>query len=296
MKNFTALDFETANASRSSVCSIGLAKVKNGEIIDTYYSLVNPGEHFDSRNIAVHGIRPEDVRNAPSFADIFTEVIDFIGSDPIVAHFAQFDINVLRGTAQKHGLTLPDNLYFCSCMLSKTMLTLPSHKLNVVAGHFNFQFSHHNALEDAVACAVIVNHMIKPYPTLETMLDKLGYSFGSLTGLSFHKQKKELHPKKRPVAVSADQSHPFYNKALAFTGKLTGMTRQEAIELATKFGAEVHSAVNKNTDYLIVGESDAKKYRSGFVSANIQRAKSWQDKGSAVKLVSENKFFEVLLK
>lgn len=71
MKNFTALDFETANASRSSVCSIGLAKVKNGEIIDTYYSLVNPGERFDSRNIAVHGIRPEDVRNAPSFADIF---------------------------------------------------------------------------------------------------------------------------------------------------------------------------------------------------------------------------------
>ncbi|WP_197076581.1 exonuclease domain-containing protein [Domibacillus indicus] len=292
MKNFTALDFETANASGSSVCSIGLAKVVNGEIDRTYYSLVNPGERFDARNIAVHGIRPEDVQDAPSFADIFDEILAFIGNDPIVAHFAQFDINVLRGTAGKHQLTLPNNPYFCSCMLAKSLLTLPSNKLNVVAGHFNFTFNHHNALEDAIACAVIVNGMSNNYSSIDMLLEKANYSFGYIHGDSF-KKKKPISKRKQPAKTAA---HPFSQKAIAFTGTLTAMKRQEAIDLVKSLGATIHSTVKKDTDYLIVGESDAKKYRNGQLSLQIRKAKEWQARGSAVKLVSERKFFDVLSK
>lgn len=292
MKNFTALDFETANASRSSVCSIGLAKVVNGEIDRTYYSLVNPCERFDARNIAVHGIRPKDVEDAPSFAHIFDEVMAFIGDDPIVAHFAQFDINVLRGTADKHRLTLPNNPYFCSCMLAKSVLTLSSNKLNVVAGHFDFTFNHHNALEDAVACAVIVNNMMKHHVSLNQFLEEANYSFGYIHGDSFKKKK----PVRRSKPKSKPFGHPFSQKSIAFTGTLTLMKRQEAIDLVTSLGANVHATVKKDTDYLIVGESDAKKYRNGHISAQIQKAKNWQAKGGPVKLVSERKFFDVLSK
>ncbi|WP_309086890.1 exonuclease domain-containing protein [Domibacillus sp.] len=293
MKNFTALDFETANASRSSVCSIGLAKVVDGEIKKTYYSLVNPKERFDSRNIAVHGIRPENVADAPSFSDIFDEVIAFIGEDPIVAHFAQFDISVLRSTAQKHGLSLPNNPYFCSCMLAKSMLKLPSNKLNVVAGHFNFTFNHHNALEDAVACAVVVNGMMERHASLAAFLQEAQYGFGYIHGESFRKKKPDKPaPVQKPKADAG--VHPFAQKAISFTGTLTCMKRQEAIHIVESLGASIHPTVKKNTDYLIVGESDAKKYRDGQLSAQIQRARNWQSKGGAIKLVSEQKFFKAI--
>lgn len=293
LKNFTALDFETANASRSSVCSIGLAKVIDGKIDRTYYSLVNPHERFDARNIAVHGIRPEDVRDAPSFSHIFDEVIAFIGDDPIVAHFAQFDINVLRGTAQKHQLQLPNNPYFCSCMLAKSVLTLPSNKLNVVAGHFNFTFNHHNALEDAVACAVIVNHMMKHHSSLDQFLKEANYAFGYIHGDSFKKMRPLPRRKQKQKQVS---DHPFFQKSIAFTGTLTSMKRKEAADLVTGLGGNVHLSVKKDTDYLIVGDTDAEKYRNGHVSAQIQKAKNWQEKGAPVKLVSEKKFFDTIYK
>ena len=295
MKNFTALDFETANASRSSVCSIGLAKVINGEVQKTYYSLVDPGERFDARNIAVHGIRPADVRDAPSFADIFDEVMAFIGTDPIVAHFAQFDINVLRGTAKKYGLLLPNNPYFCSCMLAKSVLRLPSNKLNVVAEHFHFTFNHHNALEDAVACAVIVNGMMEHHASLAAFLEEAQYSFGFIHGNSFQK-RKPVKPVRVRKPKRASGTHPFSKKSVSFTGTLTSMKRQEAIDIVTELGAAVHSTVKQDTDYLIIGETDAKKYRNGHPSRQIQTAKAWQAKGGPVKLVSEHKFFEVIFK
>jgi DNA polymerase-3 subunit epsilon len=294
MMNFVALDFETANASRSSVCSIGLAKVAGNEIIDTYYSLVNPGERFDSRNITVHGIHPADVQDAPTFQNIYEDVFAFIGSDPIVAHFAQFDINVLRGTAEKYALPLPDNPYFCSCMLSKKLLKLSSNKLNVVAGHFDFQFDHHNALEDAIACATIVINMTKDHPTLQSLLNEIGYSFGCLNGPAFRKNK--TIGKKTPVIGKTDKLHPFYNKSLCFTGTLTSIKRAYAIELVTNLGARVHTTLKKDTDYLIVGESDARKYRNGQVPKKIQQVKEWQEQKHDVKIVSEQKFFEVILK
>ncbi|WP_050181682.1 exonuclease domain-containing protein [Domibacillus robiginosus] len=292
MKNFTALDFETANASRSSVCSIGLAKVVDGKIQKTYYSLVNPNEYFDARNIAVHGIRPEEVKDAPSFSDIFNEVMTFIGDDPIVAHFAQFDINVLRSTAKKHGLSLPNSPYFCSCMLAKSVLQLPSYKLNVVAGHFNFTFNHHNALEDAIACAVVVNGMMKSHASLTAFLEKAEYGFGYLHGDSFRKKKPVRPQSRKPKPASS--THPFFGKSISFTGTLTSMKREEAINIVESFGANVHPAVKKNTDYLIVGETDAKKYRNGSLSRQIQAAKDWQARGGTVKLVSEQKFFDVI--
>ncbi|MGG3448587.1 exonuclease domain-containing protein [Domibacillus aminovorans] len=294
MIHFVALDFETANASRSSVCSIGLAKVAGSEITDTYYSLVNPGEQFDSRNIAVHGIHPADVQDAPTFQELYEDVFAFIGHDPIVAHFAQFDINVLRGTAEKYALPLPDNPYFCSCMLAKKLLKLPSHKLNVVADHFDFQFEHHNALEDAIACATIVIHMTKEHSSLHHLLSEIDYSFGYLNGPAFHKNKAPR--KKTPVKVELDKHHPFYEKSLCFTGTLTSMKRADAIELVTKRGAHVHTSLKKDTDYLIVGESDAIKYRKGQVSSKIQQAKEWQQAGYKVKLVSEHKFFGAVFK
>ena len=83
---FIALDFETANGKRTSICSVGMVKVVNNEIVESFYTLVNPFDYFSQTNIEVHGITPEDVIDAPSFEYVFPYMMQFIDKLPVVAH------------------------------------------------------------------------------------------------------------------------------------------------------------------------------------------------------------------
>ncbi|EMG27613.1 hypothetical protein X560_0591 [Listeria fleischmannii 1991] len=187
--NFCMLDFETANGNRTSPCSIGIVKVENGEFRDTFYSLINPEEPFYRRNIEIHGIYPDDVASAPTFQELYPYICDFIGTMPVTAHFASFDMSVFRKTAEKYHLAVPANPYFCSCILSKQILPLKSHRLNQVADYFNIYFNHHNALDDSKAAAMIVLKLAELTKTtsVETLIHSAGYRFGQMNGTSFSK-------------------------------------------------------------------------------------------------------------
>ena len=65
MRHF-AVDVETANNQRSSICQIGLVEVLDDRVVPVYSSLVRPpGNAYNYHNIRVHGIQPEDTRNSP---------------------------------------------------------------------------------------------------------------------------------------------------------------------------------------------------------------------------------------
>ncbi|WP_311408713.1 exonuclease domain-containing protein, partial [Liquorilactobacillus uvarum] len=97
--DFVALDFETANFKRNSACSIALTVVRNDHIVDEFYSLINPQVPFNQRNIQIHGIRPEDVSNAPTFLELWPHLSPlFAPNKLIVAHNATFDCSVLKNT------------------------------------------------------------------------------------------------------------------------------------------------------------------------------------------------------
>ena len=160
--NFTAIDFETANGSPASPCAVGLVKVVDGKIVDTFATLIEPpGKHnwFHEGNIKVHGIRPSDVDGAPTVAEAFPIMLEFIGDDILVAHNAPFDMGVLRASAEHVGLELPDLFYACSLAISRKTYNIESYRLNAVAyaiGHE--EFNHHDALADSDACARIIIH------------------------------------------------------------------------------------------------------------------------------------------
>ena len=66
MKDFAAIDFETANGKRTSVCSVGVVVVRGGEVVDTFYRLIRPRPNFYSHfTTAIHGLRYEDRGYAP---------------------------------------------------------------------------------------------------------------------------------------------------------------------------------------------------------------------------------------
>lgn len=172
---FIALDFETANGKRTSICSVGMVKVVNHQITETFYTLVNPNDYFSQQNIAVHGIQPDDVQNAPDFAFVYPHMLDFIGNLPVVAHNAAFDMNVLHESIQAIGQQTPSMRYFCSLQLSRRTINHHRYGLNYMMQYYNLDFhGHHDALNDAKACAMITFRLLQHYENLDSMLKIYG--------------------------------------------------------------------------------------------------------------------------
>lgn len=160
--NFTAIDFETANNSAASPCAVGLVKVRDGKLVDGLATLIvppYPNNFFNPGNIKVHGIRPSDIDDAPTWAEVLPLILAFAGEDILVAHNAMFDMGVLKKSAEAIGAALPELRYTCSLEISRKTYNLESYRLNAVSyaiGHE--EFKHHDALADADACARIMVH------------------------------------------------------------------------------------------------------------------------------------------
>ena len=163
--DFVAIDFETANSSPASPCAVGLVRVEAGEITQSLSMLFkppSPNNFFHAGNIAVHGIRPDDIVDAPEWLDALPELLLFTDGLPLIAHNASFDMTVLKASAAAVNFDLPNLSYGCSLKMSRKTYNLESYRLNAVAyaiGHEEFQ--HHDALADSDACASIVMHMAK---------------------------------------------------------------------------------------------------------------------------------------
>lgn len=152
---FVAIDFETANRSSDSACSIGLVTVKDGVIVDEYYKLIRPKNlYFHPDNIKIHNITEEMVADEPTIKDLWQEILPKLQGKQVVAHFAKFDMGVLKASLISWGIPLPEFDFLCSWLLAKKALPhLESFGLKTVAESVGFKFLHHHALEDARACA-----------------------------------------------------------------------------------------------------------------------------------------------
>lgn len=158
MKSFIALDFETANQHRSSVCSIGLVFVENSKIVDTYYELIKPVPNFYSYwNTQVHGLLAEDTQYAAEFPELWQDLSKRLKNMPLVAHNSVFDEGCLKAVLETYQLPLHQNPFFCTYRKSKALFPhLPNHRLPTVSKYLGFDLeNHHNALADAEACAHI---------------------------------------------------------------------------------------------------------------------------------------------
>lgn len=163
MKDFAAIDFETANGAPTSVCSVGIVIVRGGEIVDTYYRLIRPEpDYYHYWNIRVHGIRPEDTAKAPVFPSVWKEVEPLIEGLPLVAHNKGFDEGCLRAVFRTYQMDYPDYPFYCTLQAARKQLKqLPNHKLPTVAAYCGYNLSnHHHALADAEACARIALELL----------------------------------------------------------------------------------------------------------------------------------------
>lgn len=301
---YVALDVETANDFRGSICSIGLVKFRDGKIVDTFYSLINPEEEFDDFNVFIHGIEPSDVIDSPTFPEIRQSMIDFIGSNIVVAHFAQFDMGALKDVYQKYELPFDDIHYICSYRLAK--VALPSqlnYKLKELAKNLNIELNHHNALSDAQASGLILNHImtVNGFSDIESFLKEFRYNKTGLLGQYGFRRKKDIaykenliyHPTDEEKA-KMDPNHYFYGLYFCFTGKLERMTRKEANKAVALVGGIPEKGVTQHTNILVVGEQDWRVVGEDGMSNKMKKAQSLLEKGQNIEIMTENDFIKML--
>ena len=157
--NFLALDFETATGQLDSPCELGIAVVRGGVVREVRNWLIKPRywPYFNPWNVAVHGIKPEHVAEAPRWDGIWEEVAQLLHGNTVVAHNASFDMGVLRATLASHDLAHPTFQYFCSVTMAKRIWPgFPKNDLKTLCVRHGIPLVHHRAGNDAEATAELV--------------------------------------------------------------------------------------------------------------------------------------------
>lgn len=179
MKDFIAIDFETANECASSVCSIGAVLVRDGEITKTFYSLIKPEpDYYKWFCQQVHGLSHEDTEDAEVFPYVWGRMIkellddvvilseDTVEQDnalPLVAHNACFDGRCLREVFRCYRMDYPEFVFHDTLAASRQYFgdRLDNHQLQTVAAACGYDLkNHHHALADAEACAWIAREIL----------------------------------------------------------------------------------------------------------------------------------------
>jgi DNA polymerase-3 subunit epsilon len=154
MREFIAIDFETGNPKRVSACALGYARVVNGQIIEANGYLIKPVGGHASFQSKIHGLKDEHTFDKPDFGRLFPKICDIFQST-LVAH-SLFDQQVLMALSDHFGLGLKFEYFDTSTLAKQRLPELKDHKLKTLAKHFGLpKFQHHDAREDAIACASI---------------------------------------------------------------------------------------------------------------------------------------------
>ena len=182
IRDFVAIDFETANQQPSSVCSVGVVMVRDGQIADTFYSLIQPEPNYYSYFCQrVHGITQSDTDDAPVFSKVWQQLEERIvevffpdtqdtddlrqriAAIPFVAHNARFDEGCLKAAFRVYQMDYPDYRFYDTLAASHRQFghSLPNHQLHTVAAACGYDLKrHHHALADAEACTAIALYLL----------------------------------------------------------------------------------------------------------------------------------------
>ncbi len=297
---FIAIDFETANSNRNSPCEIALVKVEGFQIVEKKSFLIKPKEnYFDFYNTIIHGIDEEMVENEPEFDVIYKKIRPDFENYPIIAHYAAFDISVLRHTLDLYEIEYPETDYSCTYQMAKESLNgLFSYRLDSICNHFGINLNHHRALPDATACAQIALRIFneKGISNFDQINDKFNLKIGKLLKGGY---RPSVVSNYRISNLEYDDSNfqpdnPFFEKTVVFTGTLQSMVRKEAAMMVLEIGGKCGDRFTSKTDFLIIGEQDYQKYGEGFISRKMKQAEKLLSEGQIIELLTEGQFLDMI--
>ena len=284
--NFCALDVETANCSRSSICQIGVVTVRDGAVIGGWETFVDPEDDFDDFNTGLHGIGPRDIVGAPQFPEALELVRQRIRDLPLVSH-SSFDRTAFAQAAEEWDVAPLDVAWHDSLRFSRRFLPdiKGGYGLRNLADVLSLDLNHHNAVSDAKACAEVVLRCAE------------AASFTSFA---------ELADTLPPVRVAAERDNADFvrfesdqeveslgGETVLFTGELN-QPRNVLTKLASKAGARVVSGASKKVTLLVVGVQDKQRTKGSAKSSKHRKVETLIKDGCDIRIVDERNFMAAL--
>jgi DNA polymerase-3 subunit epsilon len=304
--SFVAIDLETATSARSSICQIGITEVINGELQTPKSWLVQPeGNVYDSMNIFIHGITPEDTKNSPSFPEVWKDVLPYLQGKIVVAHNTSFDMYALRDAFDKYGIDYPTFDYFCTLRIARYIVKgCYSYSLDIVLNYLGIEFEHHHRADsDSMGCAKLLLKCLETdNSTLEDLEGNYHFHRGQFAPNVFiaHLQNKKQYSgqhqykniikdlEEHPELI--DEGNYFYGKTICFTGKTQYAVRRVLLQMVKNIGGIPTDSVTSETDVLVVGQQDYRIVGADGMSSKQKKALKLLEKGQLIEILSESEF------
>jgi DNA polymerase-3 subunit epsilon len=292
--NFMAIDFETANESRASVCQVGLTRVIAGEVQGTdVWDVIPPTglDNFRAMNVAVHGITAERAAAGVSW-DVSLERIMGHADDLPLVEYGNFDRGVFTQATALRQLPLPSVSWHDASALARRVLQLPSHRLPEVCGYLGVPLTnHHDALADATAAAEVVRSIAQreslwTVPELWPARARTDSRFNSRA----NKAKLSEMPQPNP---DADPSHPLFGQNIVLTGEIEGW---DLFENIADVGATPQKGVTMKTTMLVAAKYSELPtgYDPATGSGKEKKAAGYRAKGRPVTFISGGQLIRML--
>ena len=158
---FNAVDVETANSDPSSICQVGIVRIRDGVVLEQLSFLVNPEVPFSPVNVGIHGIAEDTVKNSMALPQLEIRLCGLLEETFLVSHTA-FDRRAFEGSMRKYRLRPIEATWLDSAAIARQAWLAKYGRrgwgLASIASDLGIGFQHHDAAEDARAAAEIVLH------------------------------------------------------------------------------------------------------------------------------------------
>lgn len=291
MSTFVAIDVETANSGRHSICQIGLVAFREGVPIWRWQSLVNPEESFDATNVKVHGITSVHASLAPNFP-IALEYIRAAIDGQLLACHTSFDYQAIHAATDKYGLSTPRSTWIDTCEVARLAWpNLEHHKLPILCDHLDIPLLHHDAGSDALACGYILQRAISSLQI--DLVALLGKVRPIDHPVEYRPTSSRINRYSEPIELSGRKDGPLAGHVLVCTGEMA-MGELKIAQIAAALGCDVEDNVTqKRTTILVTGHRDPAQFKGDPKSGKQIDAEKAIAKGKRITILTENEFLEV---
>ena len=282
--DFVVIDVETANADLSSICQVGIATFRNGELADAWVSLVNPEDYFSAVNVSIHGIDNYQVKDAPKWKEVLPLVASRLQSMVVVCH-TPFDRLALARACERADLDQCECTWLDSAKVVRRAwpeFSKSGYGLSNIATHFGIVYKAHDALEDARCAGLLLLRAIAETGlTIEQWLLRVTQPIGS----NDHRDHR--------ISRDGNPEGELFGDVLVFTGSLS-IPRREAADAAAAAGCRVDDGVTKHTTMLVVGDQDLRMLAGHDKSSKHLKAEQLIARGQPIRILCESDFMRIV--
>lgn len=289
--DFTAVAFELANPFPTSICSVGMVKVREGQIVDSFTSIVKPFPFiFSKQYVDLHGIVESECMKAPDIGEIINHIGLWLNNQIIVSYQFRFVKPIIVRILESYKLKVEIKDYLSAYEIAKVgRPLLANHQFsNVYKKLFNKDIKSSKTLETAIATAEIVLNIVREWgpPDFERMVAALYGETSEFRTINYGKVRlRSLFP----IDKFKDKTE-LLGTGFIVLNELKDMSKLEVQGFIKEYGGKVSEKVNDSTSHIVIEGIEKWDYNHQQYHDILYKVTEATRNGKDITILSGNQF------